>query len=279
MGFCLLGIGSMTPQGIAACLVQMFNHGLITAMLFILVGVVYDRAHTRSIAQVRRARGGDAALHGVRGARVHGVARAAGALRVLGRGAHVPRRVPELPRAHDDRGDGARHRGRRTTSGRSSAVPRQVPRASGESSAALEPFGGRFPDVTARELASLAPLARPHDRPRVLAGAALRAHRGGRARRDLVRESAGARPDCLALARRVARALDAPVTRRSPLDASRASATRSPEIALALGPLAVVAWDLVGAGWESGHAQGGRRSRSRSWRSRSRRGGARRGSR
>ena len=49
MGFCLLALGSMTPQGIQACLVQMFNHGLITGMLFSLVGVVYDRVHTRDI--------------------------------------------------------------------------------------------------------------------------------------------------------------------------------------------------------------------------------------
>ncbi|HZO15339.1 MAG TPA: NADH-quinone oxidoreductase subunit M, partial [Polyangiaceae bacterium] len=49
MGFCLLALGALTPQGIEACIVQMFNHGLITSMLFTLVGVVYDRAHTRDI--------------------------------------------------------------------------------------------------------------------------------------------------------------------------------------------------------------------------------------
>ena len=49
MGFTLLALASLTPQGIEACLVQMFNHGLITGMLFTLVGVVYDRAHTRDI--------------------------------------------------------------------------------------------------------------------------------------------------------------------------------------------------------------------------------------
>jgi NADH-quinone oxidoreductase subunit M len=49
MGFTLLALAAMTPQGIEACLVQMFNHGLITGMLFTLVGVVYDRAHTRDI--------------------------------------------------------------------------------------------------------------------------------------------------------------------------------------------------------------------------------------
>jgi NADH-quinone oxidoreductase subunit M len=49
MGFCLLAMAALTPQGIQACLVQMFNHGLITGMLFSLVGVIYDRAHTREI--------------------------------------------------------------------------------------------------------------------------------------------------------------------------------------------------------------------------------------
>jgi NADH-quinone oxidoreductase subunit M len=49
MGFTLLAMAALTPQGIQACLVQMFNHGLITGMLFTLVGVVYDRVHTRDI--------------------------------------------------------------------------------------------------------------------------------------------------------------------------------------------------------------------------------------
>jgi NADH-quinone oxidoreductase subunit M len=49
MGFTLLAMAALTPQGIQACIVQMFNHGLITAMLFSLVGVVYDRVHTRDI--------------------------------------------------------------------------------------------------------------------------------------------------------------------------------------------------------------------------------------
>src|SRR5438034_11147340 len=49
MGFTLLAMAALTPQGIQACLVQMFNHGLITGMLFTLVGVVYDRVHTRDL--------------------------------------------------------------------------------------------------------------------------------------------------------------------------------------------------------------------------------------
>jgi NADH-quinone oxidoreductase subunit M len=51
MGYCLLGMAALTPHGIEAAIVQMFNHGTITAMLFTLVGVVYDRAHTREIGK------------------------------------------------------------------------------------------------------------------------------------------------------------------------------------------------------------------------------------
>ena len=51
MGFCLLAMASLTPTGIQACIVQMFNHGTITAMLFTLVGVIYDRVHTRQIGK------------------------------------------------------------------------------------------------------------------------------------------------------------------------------------------------------------------------------------
>lgn len=49
MGFCLLGMASFTPEGINGAVLQMFNHGTITAQLFLLVGVIYDRAHHRDI--------------------------------------------------------------------------------------------------------------------------------------------------------------------------------------------------------------------------------------
>ena len=49
MGFVLLGMSAFTPEGISGAVLQMFNHGTITAMLFILVGVIYDRAHHRDI--------------------------------------------------------------------------------------------------------------------------------------------------------------------------------------------------------------------------------------
>ncbi|HIF63400.1 MAG TPA: NADH-quinone oxidoreductase subunit M [Deltaproteobacteria bacterium] len=49
MGYVMLGMATMTVQGINGAVLQMFNHGTITAMLFLLVGVVYDRAHHRRI--------------------------------------------------------------------------------------------------------------------------------------------------------------------------------------------------------------------------------------
>ena len=49
MGYVLLGMASLTTVGINGAIFQMFNHGTITAMLFLIVGVIYDRAHTRGI--------------------------------------------------------------------------------------------------------------------------------------------------------------------------------------------------------------------------------------
>ena len=49
MGYVMLGMATFTPQGISGAVLQMFNHGTITAMLFLLVGVIYDRAHHRDI--------------------------------------------------------------------------------------------------------------------------------------------------------------------------------------------------------------------------------------
>ena len=49
MGFVILGMAALTPQAMDGAVLQMFNHGTITAMLFLLVGVVYDRVHHRDI--------------------------------------------------------------------------------------------------------------------------------------------------------------------------------------------------------------------------------------
>lgn len=49
MGYVLLGMASLTSQGMVGAVFQMFNHGIITAMLFLIVGVLYDRSHTRGV--------------------------------------------------------------------------------------------------------------------------------------------------------------------------------------------------------------------------------------
>ena len=49
MGFCLLGFAALTPQGMAGAVFVMVAHGVISPMLFLLAGVIYDRAHTRDI--------------------------------------------------------------------------------------------------------------------------------------------------------------------------------------------------------------------------------------
>ncbi|MFB9845244.1 complex I subunit 4 family protein [Mucilaginibacter ginsenosidivorans] len=53
MGFVLLGIASQTPEGISGALMQMVSHGFLSAMLFFLVGVVYNRVHDRDIYNFR----------------------------------------------------------------------------------------------------------------------------------------------------------------------------------------------------------------------------------
>lgn len=49
LGFVVLGIFSMTAEGIQGGIIQMVNHGLSTGMLFLAVGIIYERRHTRMI--------------------------------------------------------------------------------------------------------------------------------------------------------------------------------------------------------------------------------------
>jgi len=51
LGFVVLGIFSMTAIGIQGAIIQMVNHGLSTGMLFMCVGVLYERRHTREIVE------------------------------------------------------------------------------------------------------------------------------------------------------------------------------------------------------------------------------------
>ena len=50
LGYILLGFASLTTAGFNGAALQMFNHGFTSAMLFLLVGVLYDRVHNREIA-------------------------------------------------------------------------------------------------------------------------------------------------------------------------------------------------------------------------------------
>lgn len=49
MGFCLLGLFALNAAGLAGGVMQMINHGLSTGALFLLVGMIYERYHTRQI--------------------------------------------------------------------------------------------------------------------------------------------------------------------------------------------------------------------------------------
>jgi NADH-quinone oxidoreductase subunit M len=51
LGFVVLGIFSFTEQGMQGALYQMLNHGISTGALFIIVGMIYDRRHTRLISE------------------------------------------------------------------------------------------------------------------------------------------------------------------------------------------------------------------------------------
>lgn len=49
MGIVVIGIAALNTQGMVGGVLQMFNHGIITAVLFLAVGVLYDRTHTRGL--------------------------------------------------------------------------------------------------------------------------------------------------------------------------------------------------------------------------------------
>jgi NADH-quinone oxidoreductase subunit M len=51
-GFVLLGIGMLTKTAITGAVMQMVSHGLMTALFFAAIGMIYDRTHTRQVAQL-----------------------------------------------------------------------------------------------------------------------------------------------------------------------------------------------------------------------------------
>ena len=70
LGFVMLGIASFTTTAVTGAVYQMLNHGISTGALFLMVGMLYDRRHTRRIAELRRAQGRDALVLGVLPARL-----------------------------------------------------------------------------------------------------------------------------------------------------------------------------------------------------------------
>jgi NADH-quinone oxidoreductase subunit M len=51
LGFCMLGMFALNPLGLEGSVLQMINHGLSTGGLFLVVGLIYERRHTKAIAE------------------------------------------------------------------------------------------------------------------------------------------------------------------------------------------------------------------------------------
>jgi NADH-quinone oxidoreductase subunit M len=52
MGFVILGIFTLTPEGVSGAVIQMVNHGLATGLLFFAIGMLYERTHTREMSEM-----------------------------------------------------------------------------------------------------------------------------------------------------------------------------------------------------------------------------------
>ncbi len=50
LGYCMLGMFALNPEGVKGSIIQMINHGLSTGALFLIVGILYERRHTRLIS-------------------------------------------------------------------------------------------------------------------------------------------------------------------------------------------------------------------------------------
>ena len=65
LGYVMLGLLSLELIGIQGAIIQMVSHGLVAGGLFLMVGMIYERCHTRELARLRRARQAAAGLFGV----------------------------------------------------------------------------------------------------------------------------------------------------------------------------------------------------------------------
>ena len=61
LGLCMLGMFALNAAGLMGSILQMINHGLSSAALFLLIGMLYERYHTRKLTRLRRHGGANAA--------------------------------------------------------------------------------------------------------------------------------------------------------------------------------------------------------------------------
>jgi NADH-quinone oxidoreductase subunit M len=110
MGFVVLGIFALTIQGVQGAMIVMLSHGLSTGALFLMLGMLYERRHTRNIADyggLAAVAPGFAAVFVIHGAGEH---RAAGHQRVHRRVPGAAGHVPDTSVGGADRRDGRHFR-------------------------------------------------------------------------------------------------------------------------------------------------------------------------
>ena len=128
LGFVMLGIFTLELQGLSGAVLQMVNHGLSTGALFLLVGFIYERRHTRDAGRLRRAVENHAHLRRFRADHLHVQRRAAGAER-LRRRVHHPGRRDEIRPGGGDLRHAGHHPGRLVSA---LGVYQNLPRQAGQ---------------------------------------------------------------------------------------------------------------------------------------------------
>ena len=98
MGFVTLGAAVMTPAGVNGALFMMVAHGITSAMMFFVVGVVYDRAHHRELSRLGGLATTMPVYTGFSDRRLLRQPRPAGPVRVRRRGDGPSRQLPGRPR-------------------------------------------------------------------------------------------------------------------------------------------------------------------------------------
>ena len=79
MGYVLMGIATLEQLGVSGAVLQMFSHGIMTALFFAAVGFIYDRAHTRDIGVLEPVAAGAGLVQAAQGVEQGGLARTRGA--------------------------------------------------------------------------------------------------------------------------------------------------------------------------------------------------------